>query len=72
MQCGTGGDISLKVNVKSSGELIFADLRALGIDEADISCRQFIKSGYLILQTEDGINCGACCELAKVLLRRLV
>ena len=72
LQCGAGGDISLKVNVKSSGELIFADLRALGIDEADISCRQFIKSGYLILQTEDGINCGACCELAKVLLRRLV
>ena len=72
LQCGSAGDISLKVNVKSSGDLIFADLKALGVDEGMLLSRQFVKSGYLVLQTEDGINYAACCELSEVLLRRLV
>ena len=72
MQCSGSGEVSLKINVKSSGSLRFADLKALKVDGSDLSCRQFIKSGYLILQTEDGINYGACCELAKHFLGRLV
>ena len=72
LQCGSAGDISLKVSLKSRGDLIFADLKALGVDEGLLSNRQYVKSGYLVLQTEDGINYGACCELAEVLLRRLV
>ena len=72
LQCSGTGEASLKINVKSSGSLRFADLKALDISEEELTCRQYIKSGYLILQTEDGINYGACCELARILLGRLV
>ena len=72
LQCSGSGEVSLKINVKSSGALRFADLKGLKVEEDELQCRQKIKSGYLILQTEDGINYGACCELAKILLGRLV
>ncbi|MCR5010157.1 MAG: ribonuclease H-like domain-containing protein [Clostridia bacterium] len=72
LQCSGSGEVSLKINVKSSGALRFADLKGLKVPEDELQCRQHIKSGYLILQTEDGVNFGACCELAKILLRRLV
>ncbi|MBQ3931916.1 MAG: ribonuclease H-like domain-containing protein [Firmicutes bacterium] len=72
LQCSGSGEISLKVSVKNSGALRFADLKGLKVEEDELQCRQKIKSGYLILQTEDGIDYGACCELAKKLLGRLV
>ena len=72
LQCGSSGDISLKVDLGERGGLKFADLMGLGVDASVLNCRQSIKSGYLILETEDGVNHGACCELVKQLLRRLV
>ena len=72
MQCKNNGEISLKIRIGSRGDLKYADLNALGIDETQLVNRQSVKSGYMILETEDGINYGACCELAKLLLRRLV
>jgi hypothetical protein len=72
LQCSGAGEISLKVNVKNSGALRFADLKGLKVPEDELTCRRHVKSGYLILQTEDGINYDACCELAKTLLGRLV
>ena len=71
LQCGGSGEISLKVRVKNNGALRYADLNALKVSENELQSRQHVKSGYLILQTEDGINHGACCELAKLLLKRL-
>ena len=72
LKCGNTGDISLRLRIGDRGSLKFADLKALGIYEDQLKNRQSVKSGYLILETEDGINYGACCELAKLLLRRLV
>ena len=72
LHCSGLGDISLKVNVKSSGSLRFADLKGLKIDETQLKCSLHVKSGYLVLQTENGINYDACCELSGLLLGRLV
>ena len=72
LQCSGSGEISLKVNVKNSGPLRFADLKALRISENDLKCKAHIKSGFLVLQTENGINYDACCELVKLLFGRLV
>lgn len=72
LMCSNSGDISLKLRIGSRGSLKYADLKALGIDETELTNRQYVKSGYLMLETEDGVNYGACCELAGHLLRRLV
>ena len=72
LRCGNSGDIALKLRTGSRGSLRFADLKALGVDEAELRNRQSVKSGYMLLETEDGVDYGACCELVGILLRRLV